>query len=121
MKYLIGFILLTIVGCQDLNSNSGDEAKYGALNLTGTAEFNTAFRILRARCMTCHQHQNWGNYTNEQQWEDNGLVVQGDPDNSSVINRIKNYNGGNSDMPTDDGPLPDDEYQSLVDWVTNFP
>ncbi len=121
MKYLLITFLLSFVSCQDLNSNSADEFKYGALNLTGSAEFNAAYRVMRDRCFTCHTHQGEASWKTEQEWEDRGRVVAGDPDNSTQINRIKNYGAGDSDMPTDDGPLEDEEYQILVDWVTNFP
>ena len=111
-------VLILALGCQDYNSNSGDKFRYGPLNLTpGTADFPAAYVILQIRCGSCHFHSAWGGYKSEQDWKDKGYVVGGNPDASSVINRIKNFEATNSDMPRDAGALPEEEYNTLKNWV----
>ena len=112
-------ILILALGCQDYNSNSGDKFRYGPLGLApgSSAEFTAAYVILQIRCASCHRHSNYAGFKSEQDWKDAGLVVGGNTDASTVINRIRNYEGTGSDMPDDSGPLPDEEFQTLKTWV----
>lgn len=115
---------LLLIGCQDYNSNSNDKERFSRVNLTGSSDFTPAYYILQQRCTNCHSsgiHNSWAGYTNEQDWIDEGLVVKGDPDGSRLIFRIINHGSTDSNMPLGLGPLPNDEYQQLVDWVTNIP
>lgn len=121
----LALLLVLLLGaCQDYNSNSFDKTRFSKVNLVGSSGFSSAYYILQQRCTNCHTstiHNPWGSYTNEQDWIDRGYVTAGDPDSSKVIFRIINHGGTDSDMPKDMGPLPNDEYQDLVDWVTNIP
>jgi uncharacterized membrane protein len=119
IKYLALFILL--FGCQDYNSNSGDKFRYGPLGLAdgSSTEFTRAYVIIQIRCSSCHPA--WAAYKNEQDWVDNGKVVGGNPDQSSVVNRIKNFGATTSNMPTDSGPLPEEEYEAIRTWVLSVP
>lgn len=114
---------LLLIGCQDYNSNSNDKERYSRVNLTGSTDFTPAYYIIQQRCTSCHSgfHNAWAAYTNEQDWISKGYVVENDPDNSKLIFRIINHGSTDSNMPLGLGPLPNDEYQDLVDWVTNIP
>lgn len=120
MKFLFLSVLALFTSCQDYNSNSFD-TRYRRVELTGSAGFEPAYYILQQRCASCHFHNEWGEYTKEQDWIDEGYVVKGDPDSSRVIFRIINHGGTASNMPLGLGPLPNDEYQDLVDWVEDIP
>ncbi len=117
------FLGLLLLGCQDYNSNSNDKERYSEVNLTGSTNFTPAYYVLQQRCTSCHSgfHNDWAAYTNEQDWINKSLVVKGDPDGSKAIFRIINHGSTDSNMPLGLGPLPNDEYQDLVDWVTNIP
>lgn len=124
MKFILVSLLVALTSCQDFNSNSNDENRFKQVNLTGSSGFNSAYFILQQRCTSCHSsgiHNSWANYTNEQDWIDEGLVTKGDPDGSRAIFRIINHGGTDADMPLGMGPLPNDEYQDLIDWVENIP
>ena len=112
-------LLILAFGCQDYNSNSGDQLRYGPLGLApgSSTEFAASYVILQLRCGSCHFHSAWGGYKSEQDWKDQGYVIAGNPDASSVIFRIHNFEGTSSDMPRDSGPIPDAEYETLKTWV----
>lgn len=114
------FLLLFFIGCQDFNSNTFDETKFGVSNLTGGEKFKTAYPIIQNKCANCHTHSEWSGFTTEAKWEEEDLVVPGNPDNSKFITRILNTGRNESDMPQGGSPLPDEEYEILVDWVENF-
>ncbi|HXH30383.1 MAG TPA: hypothetical protein VNJ01_06200 [Bacteriovoracaceae bacterium] len=121
MKILALIILAAAIsGCQTYNSNTEDEAKYGPTNLVGGAEFIRAYPVIQSRCISCHNyHDEWANYTDSNDWVVNNLVVAGAPNSSLFITRIINHGGSGANMPQGQGPLPDAEYDLLVDWVTN--
>lgn len=91
---------------------------------TGTsAEFLAAKAILNNRCVSCHsaggsQPTSRLDLGSEQQFLLTGLIVAGNPDQSSLIQRLRNYTGtsGAKNMPPA-GALPDSEYQTLRRWV----
>lgn len=113
------FILILALSCQDYNSNSGDKFRYGPLGLAAgsSAEFTAAYVILQIRCASCHRHSNYAGFKSEQAWKDAGFVVGGNTDASTIITRIRNYEGTGSDMPDDSGPIPDEEFAALKTWV----
>jgi hypothetical protein len=117
MKLRALFSLLFLVGCQDYASNSQDRLRFGPLVLTGSDEFKAAYPILRNQCANCHYHSAWSGYTDEQTWIQRGLIRKGDVDASPAITKIFNYGSPSSNMPLGGGPLRNDEYQILVDWV----
>lgn len=124
MNFLLVSVLAILVGCQDYNSNSNDDDRFKQVTLTGTAGFNSAYYILQERCTSCHTssvHNAWASYTDEQDWINEGLVSAGDADGSKVVFRIINHGSTDSDMPLGMGPLPNDEYQDIVDWVSGIP
>lgn len=115
--------LLILMSCQTYNSNSDDAAKYRVTTINGSSEFQAAFTIIKNRCASCHTnnyHAEWATLTSEEQWKDRGLVIAGDPNNSILVNKIKNFGAGYSNMPVDSGNLPDAEYTAIVNWVTNL-
>ena len=118
MKIALIVLLLTYIGCQDYNSNTFDQDRYGEIELTGGAEFEAAYSALQKNCMSCHRHAQWAEYTNEQDWVQNeNLVVPGDAGQSQVVYRIINYGGANSDMPVGGGQIPTAEYNAIKAWV----
>jgi uncharacterized membrane protein len=123
MKLIVIVFLAALTACQDYNSNTNDVEKYSKVTLTGSADFTPAYYIIQQRCTSCHTssvHSEWASYTKEQDWIDKGKVTKNDPESSNLILRIINHGPG-GDMPQGMGPLPNDEYQQLVDWVTNIP
>ncbi len=126
MKNIISTCLifgsLLITGCQDYNSNTFDKIKYDITELDdeGDSNFASANKIIVNNCAYCHEHSNWGTYTNSD-WLDSGFINKGDPDNSYLIIRTKNYGGSDSDMPEVGEPLTDEEYQTLRTWITEIP
>lgn len=123
MKLASLLLALFLTGCQDYNSNSNDKERFRRVNLTGGPEFEPAYYIIQERCTNCHSsgiHNSWASYTKEQDWIDRGLVVANDPDGSRLIFRIINHGSTDSNMPLGMGPLPNDEYQQLIDWVNSL-
>lgn len=124
MKLIAILLLAALSSCQDYNSNSNDRERFSRVTLTGSAGFEPAYYIIQQRCTNCHSsgiHNTWAGYTNEQDWIDRGYVVKGDPDASRLIFRIINHGSTDSNMPLGMGPLPNDEYQQLIDWVEDIP
>lgn len=123
---LFALSFLFLLGCQDLNSNSADRALYGdsdaaALNDDANARFLVAYPIIKARCATCHTssiHNKWAAYKSSE-WQNERTITPGNPSASTFITRMKNYST-QGDMPQDTGSIPDDEYDSLLDWVENL-
>ena len=124
MKFFSLAVLMSLVACQDYNSNSNDGDRFRQVTLTPpSANFEKAYYIIQERCTSCHTsgiHNSWASYTNEQDWIDKGYVVEGDPDSSRLIFRIINHGSTDSDMPLGMGPLPSDEYEDLKEWVENI-
>jgi hypothetical protein len=116
-------LLILLIGCQDINSNSGDKLRYGPLNLVDNdAAFAEAYVVLQVRCASCHQHTAWAGYKSNQAWVDAGLVVPGNSQASSVVNRIINSESGTgANMPPGGGPIPESEFESIKDWVEQLP
>lgn len=113
--------LLILSSCQSYNSHTGDAAKYAKVELENNPQFQEAYQVIQNRCVNCHQseHNIWATYVNSQMWVDKGLVVRGDAQGSLLVRRIINSNHTSSNMPPS-GPLPNDEYQVIVDWINGL-
>lgn len=118
---LILLLLFFTLSCQDYNSNTFDRDRYGDLELVGSANFKASYSILQTRCMNCHEHAQWSEFTNESDWLRPDLVIASDVNNSPLINRIINFGGSNSNMPEGGSALPPAEYTTLETWVLNIP
>lgn len=122
MKFLL---LLLLIACQDYNSNSSDKERYGGdVQLENNPQFRDAYRIIQNRCVNCHTsqvHAGWSAYTTNAKWKESGLIIEGNPQDSSLIQRIINTGETNSDMPLGGSALPNDEYDALLQWVQNIP
>jgi hypothetical protein len=115
-------LLFILIGCQDYNSNSGDRDLYGPIVLNESdPNFRPAYLVMQSRCMNCHRHVQWANFKSNQDWIDANLVIPGQPEDSLLIKRIINSNQVGNNMPPGGSPLPDGEYDSLTEWVTNIP
>ncbi len=122
MKSFFLFLLL-LASCQDYNSNSGDRAKYGPVELTETdPNFRKAYFIIQDRCVSCHDHKHdrWADFKTNDDWVKDGLVEAGAPTTSELIIRIVNSGQVSSNMPPGGSAMPDAEYNHLVKWVTEF-
>lgn len=117
--------LFLLVGCQDFNSNSDDEGKYGGIT-TQDAAFAAAYNILKNRCASCHvsggYHSNYGTYKTSQNWIEQGLITAGSPDASFLVRQLKNYTGddGPANMPLGTEKLSDEEYATIRAWITGL-
>jgi uncharacterized membrane protein len=116
-------LLLVLASCQDYNSNTSDRSKYGPVELEANPQFQRAYGIIQQRCTSCHTspvHSGWGTYTTSQMWIDTGRVVAGDSQNSPLVRRIWNSGNTDSNMPQGQGPLANDEYDAIVEWIDNL-
>jgi len=116
------FLLFIISACQSYNSHTGDKAKFAELELEDNANFRAAYKVIQSRCINCHggTHNAWATYVNSQLWVDKGLIIRGDASGSKLIERTINSGQTNSNMPPGGSPLPNDEYQVLLDWINGL-
>ncbi len=121
---LFVFILVVFSGsCANYNSNSNDADAYRVL--TGDPNdpnFEQAFNVLDTKCIWCHPyHDYFSSLNTSQKWVDTGQVVKGNPDNSTLIRRLRRFgNDSNSNMPIG-ADITDAEYQILRSWIENIP
>lgn len=122
MKIAIIALLLFYIGCQDYNSNTFDKDRYGEIELTGnvTPEFKASYKILQAKCMTCHRHAQWAAYTDSQDWVTNENLITPGPADSQLITRIINAGTTQSDMPQGGSALPASDFDTLKAWEAQY-
>jgi uncharacterized membrane protein len=133
MKGFFFLLLLTsLVSCQDYNSNSADEGRFTETELPPAPDQNDpayesyvkfvkSYNIIKTRCFQCHSGD-FANLVTNESWINSGFVVKNITDNSTVITRLKNYNGPYSDMPTGSSSnIPTSEYLILLDWIETMP
>ncbi len=123
MKYISLLLLFTLGSCQDYNSNSGDRGKYGNIAIDqNDLQFVAARKVIQNRCVSCHDnyHDRWASLSSSADFVAEGIVVPNDPSNSNLIKRTVNTGETVSNMPPGGSPLPNDEYNTLVDWVTGI-
>lgn len=124
MRFLL-LPLLLLSSCQDYNSNSGDRGKYGEVVLNETdPNFRDAYYIIQNRCVSCHDHEHddWAELKSNDDWiAEGGLITPGQPENSLLLRRIINSAQVGANMPPGGSAIPDDEYEHLEKWITEFP
>lgn len=117
-------VIASMNGCNPMHVNPTG-------NLSGSASFNdqAAFEkvqaVIASNCASCHGAN--GSATNlqlgsSQEFIQAGLVVPGNPGNSKLIFRLKNYLDGsssNNNMPPS-GEISSEDYQTLYSWVLNL-
>lgn len=110
-------ILLSSTGClQVYNSAYRDRNSFTSLD--GGANFALAFAVIESRCKNCHQ--NFLEWTTEQDWIDSGKVVAGDPSSSEIYTALKGSEySGRRDMPSD-SDMPSSERELIKNWIENF-
>lgn len=113
---------LLLGGCQSYNSHTGDKAKFAEIELENNPQFRAAYKVIQTRCINCHQgtHNTWATYVNSQLWIDNGLIVSQDSQASKLVRRTINSGVVGANMPPEGGPLPNDEYQTILDWINGL-
>lgn len=121
---MIRTLLLSLLlsGCQSYNSHTGDKAKFAEVELENNAQFRAAYKVIQNRCINCHggNHNTWATYVNSQLWIDNGLIIARDPQASKLIRRTINSGVVGANMPPGGSPLPNDEYQAILDWINDL-
>lgn len=117
---IVSAIGIGLASCQGTNSNDVDTPAAGGSACDGTQEFCDALTVIQERCVSCHSgvHMGWGAFTTEAQWTSSGRVVAGAPSSSTLIVRLRNHSTS-GDMPPA-GAIPDDEYRTLIDWVSGI-
>ncbi len=117
--HLVVFALICVACGQDYNSNSSDD-HLGA-NASSACTTNAQKRLCEAQqiigdhCKSCHS--GWTIYTSDDAWIRSGLVSAGSAQASKLITNLKNAGGS---MPVGSDTLSQEEYQALVDWVTQI-
>jgi uncharacterized membrane protein len=120
---LLIFSLAFLPACNELvqNSNSYDDQRYSS-DFQGTPEFLAIAPVLAAKCMNCHYHAEWYEYS-ETEFKSSavGLVVFQNPDASPIYNRLSNSPsslGGPKNMPQGGGAaFTDAEVALLAAWI----
>lgn len=122
IKGFFPLILILLAACQTYNSNTGDRAKYAPVELEDNPQFRAAYQVIQNRCVNCHtgEHNNWATYTDSQKWIQSGRVNPGRAAESNLVIRTINSGNTNSNMPPTGGPLPNDEYQVILDWINGL-
>ena len=124
--YSVAAVTLIVFG-QNCSNGFGVDEKFldfGSLGLSSSAEFISAKAILKNNCTSCHSGAGSASGSpmdlgTEQQFALSGLVVAGNPDQSKLIQRLRNFTGTSAltrDMPRGSS-LSDSDYQSLRRWV----
>lgn len=114
--------LFILIGCQDFNSNSSDQARFSGFANTDKGR---AMAVLNDKCVSCHTstiHNSWtdsdhvSESNNNAPWIREGLItVSGQPFlNSKLINRLINYG---SDMPQGGSELSGEDLRLLCVWI----
>ena len=116
-------ILLTLMSScfQSVNSNSYDNATYGASTYS-TSNFSYAFFVIDSKCISCHDgyHDTWAAKTEENDWFEQidgvPLVSSGSTANSLIVQRLDTW-GTSGGMPKNDSPLSETEYNAIKTWI----
>ena len=124
---LRGLILLSGLGMfacgqQALNSNSDDEelSKQGeSLPEDEDPKFIAAFTVIKNQCIDCHSgyHNGWSSFSSSEKWISSGEITKGNSLESSLIKRLKNYDGN---MPLGGAQLSEEDLNILLDWIDNL-
>jgi hypothetical protein len=133
VRYLFFFFIFCFASCQNYNSSSADESRFSESDLPPApsnnpqdpayqsyVKFVKSYNIIKTRCFQCHTGD-FANLVTNEMWVDSGFVVKNDVDNSSLINRLKNFSPP-GDMPTGgSSSIPSTEYTILRDWIETMP
>lgn len=123
------FLLAFLSSCgQTFNSHTNDVylKAFSYCADTSQTALCEANEIIATKCANCHNydgHKVWANYDTNAKWLATKFVVAGDPDNSSLVYRMKNYVGsasGPQDMPKGAGALTQEEFDKINSWVLSL-
>ena len=127
-KLFVYIVTAVIVGTFGQNCSNGFAPveyfdHFSSSSTASSAEFLAAKAIINNRCTSCHsasgaQFDSRLDLSSQQQFALAGFVIAGDPDQSKLIQRLRNYTGASAskNMPPA-GALPDSEYQTLRRWI----
>lgn len=113
-----------LTGCNELvqNSNSYDDQRYGT-SFVGSADFQMIVPAIAAKCMTCHYHAEWYQYS-DQDYLTNGLIVFQNANASPLYYRLSNSPVTGPEprnMPQGGGAaFTDAEVALLANWINNM-
>ena len=114
----------TLGSCgQTFNSNTDDylllQSSY-CQDQTNTA-LCEANEVIQTKCTSCHSgdHTSWGAWDTNEEWLESGRVIAGNPEGSSLVSKLKVYGTGGN-MPLDDAPLTQEEYDKIEAWINSL-
>lgn len=117
-KIAFGALFSLFIGCmQTYNSNTGDVIY--AQNTCDGGALNQVCAVLNDRCISCHTgyHNNWASFTTNEKWQQSGLITIGNPNSSTLYQRIRNVGG---DMPPTGTGISETELTTLRTWIETF-
>lgn len=112
------FIILA-TGCYKNQDSSTNDAGGLTVNPGDSVEFIAAKTLFVGSCGGGGCHGDFASKT-EAQFKSEGLIIAGDPDNSSVYCRLAGSTGscGSKNMPKNQPALDSTELQTISDWIT---
>jgi hypothetical protein len=112
MKIIIGVLAIFVfAGCQIHNDSSQDDVIYSGGDIESQAR-----RVLATSCTPCHSFYQ----DTKIQLIANDIIVEGDPESSELILRLRGSAlGGSEDMPPT-GAIALKDIQILKDWITSL-
>ncbi len=120
MKHLISLMLIFLAtGCYK-NQDSSTDVGGGLTVVSGdSVEFIAAKTLFAGSCSGGGCHGDYSSKT-EAQFKSEGLIIAGDPDNSSIYCRQQGSTGscGSKNMPKFQPALDASELQIISDWIT---
>lgn len=119
MKHVIFLIFIVLAaGCYKNQDSSSDDAGGLTVNPGDSAEFIAAKTLFVGSCGGGGCHGDFASKT-ETQFKSEGLIIGGDPDNSSVYCRLAGSTGscGSKNMPKNQPALDSTELQVVSDWI----
>jgi hypothetical protein len=112
MRIFLGILMgILFTGCQIHNDSSQDDTLYAGGDIESQAR-----RVLATSCTPCHSFYQ----DTTIQLIANDLIVEGDPESSELILRLRGSGlGGSEDMPPT-GAISLKNIQILKDWISSI-
>ena len=120
MRHIIFFIFIFLAtGCFKNQDSSTDDGGGIAVGSGDSVEFIAAKTLFAGSCSGGGCHGDYSSKT-EAQFKSEGLIIAGDPDNSSIYCRQQGSTGscGSKNMPKNQPSLDASELAIISDWIT---